>query len=330
MNILVVSGGSGGHVNPAISLINNIKNHHIIYLGTKSKIEINKIPKLNIKYYLFNNIGLKKGLINKIKFIIFLFINFIKSIYVIKKEKINKIITFGGYSSSSVFLANIFLKKDIYIHEQNSIIGRNNKLMLRFARKIFTSFMNTKGIKDKYKNKVKYSANLSFFKKKKDHLNFNILIMTGSLGSSSVTNLLKPLLNHYQNIKMIGGINNEINHEKIISYSDNMEEILSEIDLVITRAGATSLNEISSLAIPSIIIPSPYVINDHQKENAFEYLKIKRGFLVEEKDIDINKLTNLVDKIKNNKFLYEEISKNASSFYNKDAINIIIKEMNLC
>jgi len=329
MNILIVSGGSGGHINPAVALINNLSNHNIIYLGTNTKIEKEKIPKLNIKYYLINNEGLKKGIIKKLKFIFYTFINFFKVYKIIKKEKINKIITFGGYSSTSVFLANIFLKKEIYIHEQNSLIGRNNKLMLKFAKKIFISFKNTKGINNKYQNKIVYSGNPSLFINKKEHEKFQILIMTGSLGSSSVSLKLLPLLDYYQDINLISGINNNIKHEKVINYVDDMEKVLSGVDLIITRAGATSLNEISSLGIPSIIIPSPYVINNHQEINAIEYLREKRGFMIKEKDLKVSEIISLINEIKNNKFLYEEISNKAKTFYNKNVIEIIKKEMEI-
>ena len=128
---------------------------------------------------------------------------------------------------------------------------------------------------------------LNLNKSKKDS-KFNILIMSGSLGSSTVIEKLLTLLDTYENIKMISGMNTSFKHDKIIKYVDNMEELLSNTSLVITRAGATSLNEISSLGIPSIIIPSPYVVNNHQYINAIEYLKIKRGYLIEEKDININ------------------------------------------
>ena len=329
MRVIITCAGSGGHINPAISFIKEVKDIEFVYLGTNSKIENKIIPKLNIKYYLLNNKGLKKGLINKFKFIYYLIINIFKTYKIIKKEKVNKIITFGGYSSSSVFLANLLLKKEIYIHEQNAIIGRNNKLMLKLCKKIFISFKNTKDIPIKYNNKIVFSGNPSFFKRKKKHNEFNILIVTGSLGASKVTNTLLPLLDMYENIKMISGINSEIKHDKIINYCENMEELLSKVDLIITRAGATTINEISSLSIPSILIPSPNVINNHQLINAIEYLKVKRGFLIEEKDLKIEKIIELINEIKNNNFLYEELSKKAASFYNKNAIKIIKQEMNL-
>ena len=329
MNILVVSGGSGGHIYPSLSLIKELNNHNVIYLGTNSKLEKKIIPSLNIKYYLLNNKGLKKGLINKILFIYYLIINFFKIIKIIKKEKINKIITIGGYSSSSVFLANVLFKKEIYIHEQNAIIGRNNKLMLRFSNKIFTSFIDTIGIKDKYKHKVIYTGNPRFFINKKKKDKFKILIMTGSLGSKTVTNKLLPLLDIYNDITLISGINNDFKHKKIVNYVDNMEEFLSEFSLIITRSGATSLNEISSLGIPSILIPSPYVINNHQYLNALSYLKIKRGYLIKEENLNIDEIINIINELKVNKFLYEELKNNTLTFYNKNAIKLIKEEMKL-
>ena len=329
MNLLIVSGGSGGHIYPAISFLKEINNHNIIYLGTNSKLENEILSSLNIKYYLLNSIGLKKGIFNKIKFLFYLINNFLKIIKIIKKEKIDKIITFGGYSSSSVFLANFFYKKEIYIHEQNAIIGRNNKLMLKFACKIFVSFKDTIGIKEKYKNKIIYSGNTRFFTKKKINKKFKVLIMTGSLGSKTVTEKLLPLLDLYEDIELISGINNNYVHKKVINYINNMEDFLGNYSLVITRGGATSLNEISSLGIPSIIIPSPYVINNHQLINALNYLKIKRGYLIEEKEINIDKIVNIINNLKSNNFIYEELKNNASSFYNKDAINIIKREMKL-
>ena len=108
-----------------------------------------------------------------------------------------------------------------------------------------------------------------------------------------------------------------------------MEEYLKNFSLVITRAGATTLNELSSLGIPSIIIPSPYVINNHQYLNAMSYLKIKRGYLIKEEDLNIDKIIQIINELKSNKFLYEELKNNTLSFYNKDAIKIIKEEMKL-
>ena len=289
-NFLITTGGSGGHVIPAsifydhlikvANLIVSIDNRGLKYLDKKKyNFKIIDTPKLNNFYFLP---------INLIK-ILFLFF---KSLDLLKREKIEKIFSTGGYMSLPLILAAKLLKLEIYLIEPNQTIGRANKYFLSSCKKIFCYTKKINRFPNKFQNKIieinpLVKENIYKIKKlRKENKKFTILIIGGSQGADIFDKNLKNILvdiskkhsiriihqtredniSNLQNFYLSNNLEN-----KIFSFDRNLSTIMLQADLCITRAGASSLAELSALCIPFIAVPLPTARDDHQLANANFY-----------------------------------------------------------
>ena len=352
MKILVAAGGTGGHIYPALAIIDKFKEHdkktQVIYIGTKNRMEKDIVPQLGIEFHSIEIYGLTKNIINDIKnfYLIFKDINEMEKL--MKEFKPDVVLGIGGYVTYPVIKAAHKLRIPIFIHEQNAIPGKVNKLTSKYANLIGVSFEESKKY---FKNKnVFISGNptgdraLSIPIVSKSSLGFDenkklVVIVAGSLGSSTLSNKLKDYLKviedkDYQVLYITGkNIYDEFVKEKypknvkIVPYFDNLPGILKSSDLIITRAGASTIAEIESLNIPAIFIPSPYVANNHQYYNALSLKNKGCSELIEEDKISIDELISLVDKMLNDKDKYVENLKKIQNLNSSELIFQKIKEM---
>jgi len=318
--ILIVTGGSGGHVIPSLGIYDALKDDFNVQISTDlrgSKFINND----NYHYSLIDVPNLFSNLLllpyNLIKFCI----SIIKSYKYLKFNNFNILISTGGYMSLPLCLASNLLNIKIYIFEPNLVLGRANKFMLNFAKKIICYDKNLKGISKKLSNKIylvkpllrkeiyKYQKNekTTIAEKKK------ILIIGGSQGAKFfdefITNIIIKLskiekiqvlqqvinLNSKENIKEFYQ-KNYIEHE-LFHFDDKLLMQAVNYDLAITRSGASTISELAYLNIPFVAIPYPYAKDNHQYYNAEFYEKNKSCWLIMQKDIDENNFTDLMIKI---------------------------------
>ena len=333
MKVIISAGGTGGHIYPALSIINKIKEKEptseILYIGTKNRMESIIVPKMNINYIGLDVIGLKKNLsIFKSGYLFLKAIGDCKKI--IKEFRPDIVIGVGGYITAPVIIAAHKLKIKTVIHEQNSIPGKSNTLLSNYADKIMVSLP---GSIKYFKNKnVVLTGNPrceeAYYAKKSDktiyHLNKNkklILIVMGSLGSETISNALMKIIPKFENkdyeVMIITGKDNYDSFPKdtprnvlILPYMDEMVNFLKNVDIMVTRAGASTIAEILGASIPSILVPSPYVANNHQYYNAKELLDNSAALLLEEKEFTEENLLKKIDLLLENSVLYKEIGAN--------------------
>ena len=302
-NYLISTGGSGGHVIPAIILHEHLSEEaNIIFSIDKrglrfidknfSSIEIINTPKLNnIFLFPFN-------------FIVILLLT-IKSIIILKKRKIDKIFSTGGYMSLPLIIAGKILNLDIFLTEPNHVLGRANKFFLKSCKKIFCYTDQVKNFPKKFQDKIIiikplvrkhfYKVNSSLKKRNK----FTILIVGGSQGASifdkDLKNIIlniskKNLIKVFQqtgkkNITKLSNFYSKNNIEnEIFNFNENFLDILKETDLCITRAGASTLAELSVLNIPFVAVPLPTSKDNHQFENANFYKSNGSCWMIEQND----------------------------------------------
>ena len=327
MRVIISAGGTGGHIYPALAIINKIKEEEpdseILYIGTTDRMEKDLIPSLGYKYEALEVKGLKRKLtLDNIKTAT-CFISAIKRAKeIIKDFDPDIVIGCGGYVTAPVIYAAKKLGKRTFIHEQNSVVGLANKFLSRYTDKVGVSFEST--IKDFPKGKAILTGNpcsekaLSIKATTKDKLGVDkdkklVLIVMGSLGSRSVNDRIFSFVDKFRNknysvIIVTGNSYYERVKErrvpdnvKVVPFIYEMPSVMKITDLMVTRAGASTMSEITALGVPAIFIPSPYVANNHQYKNAKDLVDQNAGIMLEEKDMTDRSLIELIDKTLNDK-----------------------------
>jgi len=349
-NILIATGGSGGHVMPATFFYDIISKEFSTYFVSDKRginyldesikdLKIIDTPNLFNNYFLF---PIKLLLIFKLTF---------QSIIFIKKRKINIVLSTGGYSTLPLCLAAFFLRIKLYLYEPNIIIGKANNFFLPYCTKIFCHSKKIKKIPKIYINKVLLISpiirKIFYTKKYKPKNFFTILVIGGSQGAKIFDNTINKSIVTLSKIKKIKILHQtkklNINYlkkfykkykvvNKVFSYESKVIQLLRKTDLCITRAGASTLFELIALNIPFITIPITKSSNNHQMENAQFYKKKNCCWVVKESDLNeiflFKKLKNIL--FNKNEFLNKKkcLVKLSKKFKLKKQTEEIIKELN--
>jgi UDP-N-acetylglucosamine--N-acetylmuramyl-(pentapeptide) pyrophosphoryl-undecaprenol N-acetylglucosamine transferase len=361
MNIVVSGGGTGGHIYPALALIREIKKEtekvNFLYIGTEKGLESKLVVRENISFKSIYITGFKRSLsFENIKTIY----RFVKGVRESKKMleefKADIVIGTGGYVCGPVVYAASKLGIPTIIHEQNSIPGLTNKFLSRYVNRIAVCFEEAKEFFPPSKVVVTGNPRASEVLdgdgiKGRQSLGLMstmplVLIVGGSRGAKPINDaVLKSLVHlgqkpyqvlyvtgdaHYESVKkeveLIGNPKNVV----IKPFVHNMPEILASTDLTVARAGATTLAELTSLGIPSILIPSPYVTNNHQEKNARALSDHQAARVLLEKDLTDQKLIKEIDNILLDKEKLLEMKKAAKQLGMPDAaqrLYLLMKEI---
>ena len=334
MRVIISAGGTGGHIYPALSIINKIKqrdkNAEILYVGTTNRMEKDIIPKYNIPYYAIKVTGLERKLsINNLKTLKNFIFAVIKMKKKIKEFKPDIVIGVGGYVTAPVIYAAKICKVKTIIHEQNSVLGVTNRFLSKYVDAVLVSFPDTV-VKAK---RVVYTGNPSSeelnipFSKSELGLSSTkklVLIVMGSLGSKVINDRMKEILPKFSNkdyeILFITGKDyyDEFSslklgkNIKVFDYIDNMKKVFKKVDVMVSRAGATTLSEIISYKVATVLVPSPYVTDNHQYKNAMSLVNKTAALLLEEKDLNYEILSKDIEELLNNKEKVKCIKDNLS------------------
>ena len=328
--ILISTGGSGGHVVPATILYEHLKDDFKVYLscdkrGTKF---LNK-KKYDLK--IINTPRITKNfawLPFQIFFILYLII---KSLFFLKNKKIDLIISTGGYMSLPLCLAAKIINIKIFLFEPNMVLGRANKLFLKFCQKIFCYSSEIKSFLNNLKDKISIIQTLlrkDFYlvKPSQDFSNeINLLIIGGSQGAalfdSTINNSVLKISKKYKlkifqqaNFKNRENLENfYLKHNienELFDFNENISSVISLSNICITRAGASTLAELTFLNLPYIAIPLPSAKDKHQYENAYFYQKKGCNWILNQSELNEKILTNKLLNIIENKDEYFDIKKN--------------------
>jgi len=340
--ILITTGGSGGHVLPALTIYDHLKTEYDMFISSDQRglkyFEIEKYkpiivdtPKLKISIFF--------------PFVIFkVFLLTIKSLGILKKEKISILISTGGYMSLPLCLAAKLLSIKIYLIEPNMVLGRANKLLLKFSKIIICYSKNIISFPKKFENKLRILKPLVRKKYYEELTNieeerlFTITIIGGSQGAKIFDNLVHQSLAKVSksiNIKVIHQTSksnknfllnfykeNRIEHQVFV-FEKDLNKLLIKSDLCITRGGASSLAELSLLKVPFISIPLPSAMDNHQYENAKFYEAQNTCWIINQKDFEKQNFEDLLLNIIKNKEEYLVKKKNLENLnYQNTWINV--------
>ena len=359
MRIIVSAGGTGGHIYPALAIINKFMekepNTEVLYIGTHNRMEKDIVPKRGIKYEELEIYGFSKTNIKlDIKNIFLISKAYKKCLKIMREFKPDIVLGIGGYVTYPVIKAANKLGIKTFIHEQNSHPGKTNIMLQKKADLIGVSFKESASIFKHPKGEVFYSGNpcgenaLSLEPMDKKELGLDpkkklVVIVAGSLGSATVNHKMAEFLNKagkedYEVLYITGKSLYEdfvkdkkfADNIKVVPYLDNLPALLKRTDLIVTRAGASTMAEILSLNLPAIFIPSPFVANNHQYYNALEIKNNGGGEIIEEKDLTSDELASKIKLVLNNEELYNSMKdslKKMSMNNSSDVIYNKIKEM---
>ncbi|MBQ4031045.1 MAG: undecaprenyldiphospho-muramoylpentapeptide beta-N-acetylglucosaminyltransferase [Bacilli bacterium] len=356
MRIIVSAGGTGGHIYPALAIINKFMEKEpdteVLYIGTHNRMEKDIVPKRGIKYEELEIYGFSKTNIKlDIKNVFLIKKAYKKCLKIMKEFKPDVVLGIGGYVTYPVIKAANKLGIKTFIHEQNSHPGKSNIMLQRKADLIGVSFKESASIFKHPKGKVFYSGNpcgenaLSLEPMDKKTLGLDpkkklVVIVAGSLGSSTMNKKMLDFLElakdeEYEVVYITGKnlYDDFIKDQKfgknikVLPYLDNLPALLKNTDLIVTRAGASTMSEILSLNLPAIFIPSPYVANNHQYYNALEIKNNGGGDIIEEKDLTSTTLASKINLVLGDEKLYNSMKENLAKMSMNNSSDVIYNEI---
>lgn len=329
MKILVTGGGTGGHIYPALAFVKYVQsidpNASFMYVGATRGLENKIVPQMNIPFKTLEIQGFKRSLsFDNVK-TIQLFLKSIRQAKKILNEfQPDVVIGTGGYVSGAVVYAAAKLNIPTIVHEQNSVPGMTNKFLARYVDRIAVAFEDAKHYFPKQKTSlvgnpraqevanVQESAILKQYRL--DPTKKTVLIFGGSQGAMKINQAVLEALpefskkeyqvlyasgeRYYEEIEeKIGMAKDGFKNISIQPYIDQMAEVMANSDLLIGRAGATSIAEFTALGLPAILIPSPYVTNDHQTKNAQSLVNAGAVTMISDATLTATNLVAAVDEI---------------------------------
>ena len=347
--IIFSSGGTGGHIFPAINLMKYFSNKGVeVILVTDNRGEnfLKGQEKFN-SYIINSDTPTNKSIIKKALSFAGIFIAIIKSIFILRKEKPNLVFGLGGYVSFPVSFASKFLNIPLVIYENNLILGRANKILLRFSNKIFLNAEKIKNFPEKYKKKIctvgsilsNNIINYSITNKKNMNKNFTILVLGGSQGAEIFGKIIpltiKMLENKGHKVEIYQQCiksqkdsiidfykQNNIKH-MVFEFTPNILDFISVSDIAISRCGASTIAELKHTLTPFIAVPLHNSIDDHQYLNAKYYEEMGCCWLMEHKNFSSKNLFNLILKIIEDKKELKNIKENMKRNQNKNVYSNI-------
>ncbi len=365
MRIMFVAGGTGGHINPAVAVAKEMKrldpSCEILFVGTKGRMETQIVPKagFEIKTVEMNGFSRKlspKGIAENVKTAYLTLKASGDARKIISDFSPDAVVGFGGYVTGPVLHEAVKMNIKTAIHEQNAYPGVANKALAKSVDRVMLTVPDAEKYM-KCKNppivtglpvrREIVTADRDFARAMIGVGNDKTLVLSmgGSLGADAVNNAVVGMLGELSKdkkyyflhatgrygkwvgerltesgVKFGKGTNVEIRE-----YIDNMEICLPACDLVISRAGASSISEIQALRKPSILIPSPNVAENHQYHNAMALAGHGGAVLIEEKDLTAQKLADTVKELCKNSEKLREIGKKAGENARTNALSEICK-----
>lgn len=362
MRVVLSGGGTGGHIYPALAIARECEKQNpdctFLYIGTERGLESTLVREEGIPFESIEITGFKRKIsLDNVKTVM----RFLKGVkrakQLLKKFKPDVVIGTGGYVCGPVVYAAAKLGIPTIIHEQNVIPGLTNKFLSRYVNTVAVSFKESETYFAQAK-RVLFSGNprataVMEANRERGFASLGlskdspiVLIVGGSRGARSINQSMidmVPMLKrlpkvhfvyvtgelYYENTRkaVLEASESVRNHLHVLPYISNMPEVLAATTLIVSRAGASSLAELTALGLPSILIPSPNVTNNHQEVNARSLEKAGAAIMVTEKQLTTELLFKHIEELMKAEDKRVHMSKQAKCFGQPDAALQIVSEM---
>jgi UDP-N-acetylglucosamine--N-acetylmuramyl-(pentapeptide) pyrophosphoryl-undecaprenol N-acetylglucosamine transferase len=316
--VVIVAGGTGGHIYPAIAIAEVLRQDVEVLFVTQKGRSTELLKKEGYKPFTLSLERWKRKVFssNTLKVVFLNIVALFKSFFFLRKEKSSVVVGMGGFVSFPTIFASWLLSIPILICEQNAVFGLANRILSRFSKEIALSYEETLSLPRNKKTALtgnpvrrkigKVSKKDAIFYFGLDPNKKTILITGGSQGAVSINKAVFEIVSELSSFQIFW-ITGEADYPyvkqrvqskdnvRIFTFIYEMEMVYGAADLVISRAGATALAEISKCGLPAILIPYPHAIDDHQLENARRY---ENGVVIEEKELAAERLLSAILKMK--------------------------------
>jgi UDP-N-acetylglucosamine--N-acetylmuramyl-(pentapeptide) pyrophosphoryl-undecaprenol N-acetylglucosamine transferase len=351
---IISGGGTGGHIYPAIAIANELKlrfpKAEFLFVGAQDKMEMQKVPQAGYPIKGLWIAGLQRKLtLQNLLFPVKLITSLLKSRAIIKSFKPDVVVGTGGFASGPLLQMANSLNIPTLIQEQNSYPGITNKLLSKKANKICVAYENLERFFPNEKmiltgNPVRQDL-IDIVSKREEAIKFfnldpskkTLLVLGGSLGARRVNQLVEKELSFFDslNVQIIWQCGKfyldeykkyDSNNVQVLAFIDRMDLVYAAADFVISRAGASSVSELSIVGKPVIFIPSPNVAEDHQTKNAKSIVDKNGALLIKESELD-EKFETILSDLVSNKNLQKQLSENIKKLAKVNATKDIVDEI---
>jgi len=341
--VLIMAGGTGGHVFPALAVAEKLKEKNIpvVWLGTKKGIEARLVVDAGIKMRWLSVSGLRGK--NKLSLILAplkLLRACVQAMWVLITERPAVVLGMGGFVSGPGGLMSVLFRKPLLIHEQNAIPGLTNRLLAKMADTVIESFPDSfdlakpvQLVGNPVRNNIIDIESPEKRMQARDE-SLNVLVVGGSLGAAVLNQTVPEMLALIADKKDINvwhqtgkkNFSDTVNYykenkveAKIDAFIDNMAAAYQWADVVICRAGAMTISELSMAGVASILVPYPYAVDDHQTANARFLVDKQAAILLQQDEMSSERLKTIVLNLNREKILQMSVA--AKKISKPDAAN---------
>jgi UDP-N-acetylglucosamine--N-acetylmuramyl-(pentapeptide) pyrophosphoryl-undecaprenol N-acetylglucosamine transferase len=350
MRILIMAGGTGGHIFPALAVAKRLMRdgHTVHWLGTPTGMEVGIVASHNIPMHLVKIGGLRgKNLLTKLMAPWRLFSALLQSLRVMRTFQPDVVLGMGGYVTGPAGLAAWLLRKRLVIHEQNAIAGMTNKILARFSDRVLQGFPqafpgNIKSHVTGNPVREEFAHLKPLQQQRGKNARLKILVFGGSIGARTLNNLMPRLLSIWpdqnrpeiwhqtgsKNISAVkqlyldSGIQDEI---KLVDFIHDMPNAYAWADIVICRAGALTVAELAASGAPSILIPYPYAVDDHQTVNAQYLAQAGAAIVIQDRDVQAENILDLLQNFLQNPDQLTAMAQAAYKCAKPDALELVVE-----
>jgi UDP-N-acetylglucosamine--N-acetylmuramyl-(pentapeptide) pyrophosphoryl-undecaprenol N-acetylglucosamine transferase len=351
--IIIAGGGTGGHLFPGIAVARELETIFekpgILFVVGHKRIESEILSRYGYKTASIDVEGLKgRGWRKGLKVLIKLPKSIFQSASLIKDFSPALVLGMGGYSAGPACLAARFLGLKTAIHEQNSYPGLTNRLLSRIVDRVFISFEESReGFKTRSTfltgNPVRNELFTRGGKEAEDRNRFTILVVGGSQGARAVNRAFVESLIYLNKMGKYPEVihqTGKIDHEQVlldykrknlkgevVPFIEDMVGAYNHADLVVSRAGATTIFELAASGKPSVLIPYPHAANNHQEINALSLVRAGGAEMIRQKDLTGEGMARVLIKYMDDRQALNEMGKNAQKIGRPDAAKVILDQL---
>lgn len=356
MKLLIAGGGTGGHLFPGIAVaeefLSRDKRNEVLFVGTWKGIEARVLPKQGYRLECITAAGIRgKGSLARAKGLAKFLYGYAQSRKVLKEFRPDLVLGVGGYASAPALMAARGMQIPRFIHEQNAIPGFTNRMLAKVADKIFISLEESQTYfpEDKtlltgnpLRRQILEQVALAEPRERGDDA-FHLLVFGGSAGAHRINLTMGEALSHLEEVKGRLRITHQTGENDledvtaayeeqgftadVVAFIDSMADAYRWADLIVCRAGATTLAEVTACGKPCIFIPYPHAVDDHQRRNAESLLKRGAGFVIIEQELSGEVLAKAIRDLMDDPARLKAVGEAAQGLARLDAAQAIVDEM---